>query len=412
MKPAIYLQAMGATSALGTDAASMRARLFADEDPAGSASDLDLGRSSCLTVTQAYSPGRALFLGCVPPETVLPDLAPLPAIFHSRNNALAAAALEQIRPQIEDAVQRFGPSRVAVVVGTSTSGVQEGETAAHQWVTASSFPDGFDFALQELGNTAEFVAHYLGVTGPAYVVSTACSSGAKALAAGARLLQAGWVDAVIAGGVDALCRFTVSGFSALELVSATRCNPLSVHRNGINLGEGSAFFLMRRGTESSIGPIRLAGWGESQDAYHMSAPDPQGVGAIAAMQQALGRAGIAAAQVDYVNLHGTATAHNDAMETLAVNRVLGSEVPVSSTKPLTGHTLAAAGALEAAIAWHVLYDNASGRLPAHWWDGVADPGLAAVHPVAPGESLGRGARYVLSNSFAFGGSNAALVLAA
>lgn len=400
MKPAIYLQAVGTTSALGADAASMRARLFAGEDP------------GCLTVTQAYSPGRPLFLGCVPPETVLPDLTQLPAVFHSRNNALAAAALEQIRPQIEDAIQRFGPSRVAVVAGTSTSGVREGEVAAHQWVTRASFPDSFDFALQELGNTAEFVAHYLGVTGPAYVVSTACSSGAKALAAGARLLQAGWVDAVVAGGVDALCRFTVSGFSALELVSATRCNPLSVHRNGINLGEGSAFFLMRRGSGPSIGPVRLAGWGESEDAYHMSAPDPQGVGAMAAMQQALGRAGVTAASVDYVNLHGTATTHNDAMETLAVNQLFGSGIAVSSTKPLTGHTLAAAGALEAAVAWHALHDNDAGRLPAHWWDGAADPGLAAVHPVAPGESLGRPVRYVLSNSFAFGGSNAALVLAA
>lgn len=408
MKPAIYLQAMGATSALGADAASMRARLFAGGDPGGF---ID-GLTDCLTITEAYSPGRPLSLGCVPPTTVLPDLTQLPAIFHSRNNALAAAALEQIRPQINDAIQRFGPARLAVVVGTSTSGVREGEAAAHQWVTRASFPDGFDFALQELGNTAEFVAHYLGVTGPAYVVSTACSSGAKALAAGARLLQAGWVDAVVAGGVDALCQFTVSGFSALELVSATRCNPLSVHRKGINLGEGSAFFLMRRGSGPSIGPVRLAGWGESQDAHHMSAPDPQGVGAMAAMQQGLERAGIAAAQVDYINLHGTATLHNDAMETLAIHRLFGSETMVSSTKPLTGHTLAAAGALEAAVAWHVLHDNDTGRLPAHWWDGAVDSALSAVHPVAPGESLGRPVRHVLSNSFAFGGSNAALVLAA
>jgi 3-oxoacyl-[acyl-carrier-protein] synthase-1 len=157
--------------------------------------------------------------------------------------------------------------------------------------------------------------------------------------------------------------------------------------------------------------VRLAGWGESADAHHMSAPEPSGRGAAEAMRRALARAGVAPGEVDYVNLHGTATPQNDAMESLAVERVLGRDVAVSSTKPLTGHALAAAGAIEAVFAWHALVDNPTGRLPVHWWDGVADPALPALRAVAPGMALGRPLRHVLSNSFAFGGSNASLLFA-
>jgi 3-oxoacyl-[acyl-carrier-protein] synthase-1 len=269
------------------------------------------------------------------------------------------------------------------------------------------WPESYDYAQQEMGNSAAFLAGELGTSGPSYCISTACSSGAKALASGARLLRAGLADAVVAGGVDALSRFTIAGFSALESVSAERCNPLSAHRKGINIGEGAALFLMSR----EAGPVRLAGWGESSDAHHMSAPEPTGRGALAAMTQALARAQAAADTIDYVNLHGTATPHNDAMESLAVAQLLGLEVAVSSTKPLTGHTLAAAGAIEAAVAWHTLVDNPSGRLAPHWWDGVTDPQLPPLRIAQPGESLGHRPRHVLSNSFAFGGSNASLVLA-
>ncbi|MBC7664818.1 MAG: beta-ketoacyl-[acyl-carrier-protein] synthase II, partial [Caulobacter sp.] len=245
----------------------------------------------------------------------------------------------------------------------------------------------------------------LGTPGPAFAISTACSAGVKAIATGARLLRAGAVDAAVAGGGDALTGSTTAGSSALDAVSAERCNPLSANRRGINIGEGAALFLMGR----DEGPVRLSGWGESADAHHMSAPEPAGRGAAEAMQRALARAGVVAADVDYVNLHGTATEQNDAMESLAVQRVLGGDVAVSSTKPLTGHTLAAAGALEAAFAWHTLVGNPTGRLPVHWWDGVADPALPALRAVAPGTALGRPVCHVLSNSFAFGGSNAALL---
>ncbi len=257
-----------------------------------------------------------------------------------------------------------------------------------------------------MGTAAQFVRLRSGAQGPAWTLSTACSSSAKALASAARLLRAGVVDAVIAGGSDSLCRFTVAGFSALESVSALRCNPFSQHRSGINIGEGAALFLLTR----EIGPVVLAGWGESSDAHHMSAPDPQGQGAIDALQQALKRADWSPADVDYVNLHGTATDHNDAMESLAVSEVLGTGVPASSTKPLTGHTLGASGAIEAALCWMMLAENPLQRLPPHWWDGAVDEALPALSLVAPGTCLARPLRRILSNSFAFGGSNAVLAL--
>ncbi len=387
---AIYLQAQSCVCALGDTPEAIRAGLWA-------------GAPSGVAPTDAHTPGRMLHLGRV--TTPLPSLAGLPARQRSRNNALLLAALAPLRAQIQAAVDRFGPSRVAVVLGVSTAGLDEGVAAVRQVHAGFGWPPGYDYALQEMGNAAQCVAQLLGVSGPSYAISTACSSGAKALASGARLLRSGMADAVVAGGGDALSGFTIAGFSALDAVAAERCNPLSVNRAGINIGEGAALFLMGR----DDGPVRLAGWGESADAHHMSAPEPSGRGAAEAMQRALARAGVAPRDVDYVNLHGTGTPQNDAMESLAVERVLGRDVPVSSTKPLSGHALAAAGAIEAAFAWHALVDNPTGRLPVHWWDGAADPALPALRPVAPGMALGRPLRHVLSNSFAFGGSNASLL---
>ncbi|TXI99536.1 MAG: beta-ketoacyl-ACP synthase [Aquabacterium sp.] len=390
----VYLQELGLICSLGSGVGTVRQALMHPAQARG------------LTPTDRYSPGRVLHVGEV--AQALPDLRHLPAPYQTRNNALDWAALAQIRPAVDAAIARFGADRVAIVVGTSTSGLTEGEAARAQFEREHSWPEGFSYAQQELGNLAECLAVALGLTGIAHVISTACSSGAKALASGARLLKAGLADAVIAGGCDVLGAFTVAGFSALESVSPEVCNPLSQHRRGINLGEGAALFLMGR----DAGPVQLAGWGETSDAHHMSAPDPSGLGAIRAMRAALARAGLTPDAIDYLNLHGTATPHNDAMESLAVAEVLGSAVRVSSTKPLTAHTLAAAGALEAAFAWLTLVDNPLGQLPPHWWDGQADPALPALAVVRPGDQLGRAPRYVMSNSFAFGGSNATLILGA
>ncbi len=390
----VFLNAVGAVCALGAGLDKLRPALFAADAAGG------------LVFSDRFSPGRVLPLGAV--SASLPSLDDAPWWQRTRCNALAAAALAPIEAAVAAAVARHGPHRVAVVIGGSTSGLPEGEQAVQRRRADGHWPAGYGYLQQELGATAAFVAARSGAAGPATVVSTACSSGAKALAAGARLLRAGLADAVVAGGADALCRFTVAGFSALESVSATRCNPLSASRDGINLGEGAALFLMSR----EPGPVRLAGWGESSDAHHMSAPAPDGRGAIAAMQQALARAGLPASAVDYVNLHGTATPHNDAMESLAVAAVLGPAVPVSSTKPLTGHALGAAGAIEAVLAWLALVDNPQGLLPPHWWDSRRDSALPALTVAEPGSRLGRPLRHVLSNSFAFGGSNASLLLSA
>lgn len=390
----IHLNAMGVLCALGNGADEVRAALWREDGPHGG------------EVTDRFTPGRPLHVGSLPSAPVL--RADMPPSQRTHNNAMLLQALAQIRPEAEAALNRFGTARVAVVLGTSTSGIREGGAAVRARLAQGRWPDAFHYGQQELGTTAAFVAAQLGARGPAYTLSTACSSGAKTLAAAARLLNAGIADAVIAGAADSLCPFTIGGFSALEAVSAARANPFSAHRAGINLGEGAALFVVSR----EPGPVRLAGWGESSDAYHISAPDPEGRGAQQAMRQALARAGLAPAQIDYLNLHGTGTEHNDAMESRAVHAVLGADVPASSTKPMTGHALGAAGAIEAALLWLTLVDNPHGRLPPHWWDGVPDPALPALRLVGPHERLGCAPRHALSSSFAFGGSNCALLLGA
>jgi 3-oxoacyl-[acyl-carrier-protein] synthase-1 len=391
---AIYLNGLGLVCSLGSGAGEVRRALAAADAPRG------------LVPADDFLPGRTLPVGRV--HAALPSDDAWPLWQQGRNNRLAAEALRQVEGAVRAAIGRFGPQRVAVVLGGSTSGVREGELAVQRRRREGAWPAGYHYRQQELGTTAAFVAAACGAQGPAYVISTACSSGAKALAAGARLLNAGMADAVVAGGVDTLCAFTLAGFGALESLSAARCNPLSKHRDGINLGEGAALFLMTR----EPGAVRLAGWGETVDAHHMSAPDPEGRGAIDAMRQALQRGGVAAEAVDYVNLHGTATPQNDAMESRAVAAVFGPDVAVSSTKPMTGHALGAAGAIEAAFGWLALADNPRGALPPHWWGGEADPGLPRLNVAPPGAALGRPLRHVMSNSFAFGGSNAALLLGA
>jgi 3-oxoacyl-[acyl-carrier-protein] synthase-1 len=391
-KPSVYLNALGMVCALGRGAEVIADALFAADAPRGV-------RSST-----RYTPGRCVAVGEV--DAPLPSLTHFAMPFHSRNNALLLDALDQIRSQVDAAIEQFGAARVAVILGTSTSGIGESEHAMPQRLASGQWPAGYHYGQQEIGAPSRFVALASGAGGPSWTISTACSSSAKALASAARLLRAGIVDAVIAGGADSLCAFTIGGFSALEAVSATRCNPFSRHRDGINIGEGAALFLMTR----DISAVRLAGWGESSDAHHISAPDPTGAGALASMHEALQRAQVRPAEVDYVNLHGTATQQNDAMEARAVSSVLGDRVPVSSTKPLTGHALGAAGAIEAGLCWLSLAHNPHSLLPPHWWDGATDPELPVLDFAAPGRRAKAPLRYALSNSFAFGGSNASVLL--
>jgi 3-oxoacyl-[acyl-carrier-protein] synthase-1 len=357
-----------------------------------------------LTSSDVFSAGRLLQLGLYQG-----DLPPVPLSdkkWHSRNNQFALAALNQIDSEVATAIGRFGAHRVAVIIGTSTSGIAESESAIRQWVRSGVVPSWYDYGLQEVGATAQFIAKVLGTKGPVYGISTACSSGAKALAAARRLIRAGICDAAIAGGVDTLCQLTVSGFSSLEAVSDTRSNPFSKNRNGINIGEGAALFLV----SSAVGGVALSGVGEGSDAYHISAPEPGGAGAVRCMTGALDDAGITAAEVGYVNLHGTATVLNDQMESQAMQEVFGLDTLCSSTKPFTGHTLGAAGAVEAGICWLMFEGDGGELLPVNVWDGERDPELPAINLVSANSSLNSPLSYVLSNTFAFGGNNISLIL--
>ncbi|ALM54479.1 3-oxoacyl-ACP synthase [Halomonas huangheensis] len=346
--------------------------------------------------SNAWRPEQPLPLGSV--DTPLPDDSDWPAEHRSRNNRLLAAALQRLAPTLDSWRAANPAARMGVVMGTSTSGISETEHALKYRLAKGEWPDDFIYYRHELGAPADFVAWWCGVDGPAYTLSTACTSSARALASASRLIKAGVCDAVIAGGADSLCQLTVSGFSSLDAVSIDPCKPFSAARSGINLGEGAALFLVT----GESGGIQLKGYGETSDAHHISAPRPDGSGAHDAMAAALQMGGVEPSRVDYLNLHGTATRQNDSMEALAVARLFPEGVPCSSTKSLTGHTLGACGALEAAFCWLAM---AHGRLPPHL--DTPDPELPSLS-YSQGEQ--REVRRTLSNAFAFGGNNIALLL--
>ncbi|REC94177.1 beta-ketoacyl-ACP synthase [Kushneria indalinina] len=353
-----------------------------------------------LTVSERYTPGRMLALGDVTAALVSGDAWPVEHA--SRNNRLIATALKALGPQLDEALARHAPHRIAVVMGTSTSGISETEAAIARTGPGNDFDERYRYAHQELGAPAHFIRAHLGLSGPAWTISTACSSGARALSAARRLLLSGQADAVIAGGADTLCNLTVHGFDALGAISDAPCQPFTRDRCGINIGEAAALFIVTR----EAGGVQLTGYGESSDAHHISAPAPDGQGAITAIRQALNMAGRSPGEIDYLNLHGTATTHNDAMEALALHDVFGEHPPpASSTKALTGHTLGAAGALEAAFCWLALEH---GFLPRHVHDQALDETLMPLSLV-DADTTGQ-PRVALSNAFAFGGNNAALVL--
>ena len=391
-----YLNALGVICALGRDKQEVTRNLFA-------------GDYSGMRSEAGWVPERSLPVGAVAGE--LAAIPPELIRQRSRNNQLLLEAALQIRPDIDRAIQTYGRDRIGIVLGTSTSGIDEASQGLAHYIRDQQFPADYDYQQQELGAPANFLADWLQVSGPAYVISTACTSSARALMSAQRLLDLGVCDVVLCGGVDTLCKLTLNGFSALEAVSGQRCNPFSRHRNGINIGEAAVLFLMSKQPGDGQA-IALLGSGASSDAHHISAPEPSGRGARQAMRKALHRAGLQPQQISYLNLHGTATAHNDAMESHAVAAVFPEGVPCSSTKPMTGHTLGAAGALEAAFCWLSLSTgNREHALPPHVWDGQADPELPALNWVTPATRLtSTGPRYLMSNSFAFGGNNVSLII--
>lgn len=382
MRP-VYIHSVGINNALGEDAASIRDRIFSVI-------------SSPLEPYRELISKKSTFVGRV--RAVLPEL---PAQFQnvdSRTNQLLVQAVRQIQIPIQSQIAKYGPHRVGVVLGTSTSGILEGESGFKMQLQNTG---AIQYSRQEIGNCAPFLASYLGIQGPAYTISTACSSSKKAIASGRRLIQSGICDAVIVGGVDSLCELTLNGFDALESVSTEVCNPFSVNRDGINIGEGAAVFLISR----DAADVLICGVGEASDGYHISAPDPAGRGAEIAIRQALEEARLAPQDMGYVNLHGTATPKNDEMESGIMRRIFGPEVISSSTKPVIGHTLGAAGAQELAFCYWSLLDK---RIPPHIWDQQADPALPKLRFAKLGDRLDK--PYTMSNSFAFGGNNASVVL--
>ncbi|WP_149538289.1 beta-ketoacyl-ACP synthase [Siccirubricoccus phaeus] len=349
-----------------------------------------------------------IWIGRVPGlETV--TLPAALAGFACRNNRLAELALgcDGFAGAVAAARARHGADRIAVVLGTSTAGIEETEQAWQQRENGTGpLPASFDYArTHDLQALPRYLRARLGLRGPALVVSTACTSGVRAMTEAAALIAAGVADAAVAGGVDTLCRMTLHGFASLELLSrGGPTRPCAADRDGISIGEGAGLVLLEREGDGPADAPLLLGAGASSDGHHMSSPHPEGLGAVAAMRAALDSAGLAPGGIDYVNLHGTGTRANDAMEDRAVHQVFGSFVPCSSTKGWTGHTLGASGAVEAIIALLCLEEGlVPGCLNLTELDAEFRADVAM-------ENRPAALRRVMSNSFGFGGSNCSLVL--
>lgn len=389
MNSRTYIQAYSCVSAMGRTKQAHARSLLA-------------GHSPGMGVSTAWRKHSApAFVG-----SVLDEFPAVRNLEHdTRNNRILQACLGDIESEVRTAISAVGSSRFAIVAGTSTSGIAEAETALFSSAPGSIHED-YEYARQEFGSPAAFLKDLLGTTGPSFALSTACTSSTNAFISARRLLRLGLADAVLVVGADSLCRTTVEGFISLEAVSDTLCLPMSAHRKGINIGEGAGVFLLSR----EPGPIELRGVGESCDAYHLSSPDPTGRGAEAAMRAALRDADLTHADIDYVNLHATGTIKNDQMESLAMQRVFPAGVACSGTKSLTGHTLGAAGAIEAALCCLAITENI---LPPHVWDGHPDLTLPPLRLASVGQPFPQGAKQVcMTNNFAFGGSNVSLILAA
>jgi 3-oxoacyl-[acyl-carrier-protein] synthase-1 len=333
------------------------------------------------------------------------ELPPLPAALSAwttRTARLAQLLIAQLEAPLAKLRARVRPERFAVILGTSTVGADVTEDAFRHYIERGALPADYDlWRHHTYGALLHVVTELCGARGPAWVVSTACTSSAKPLATAQRMLAADMIDAALVGGIDTLCSMTLRGFFSLDSLSPGACKPFSSKRDGINIGEGGALLVLERGGDAVA---LLEAVGESSDAYHISAPHPQGVGARLAMQRALEQAGVRPSDVDYINAHGTGTRLNDSAEAQAISSLLGDEVPVVSTKGYTGHMLGAAGASEAVM---TLLSLAGGFVPQSLG---ADPIDEAIKLNIPLQRLHGQFRRGLSNSFAFGGNNVSVLV--
>ena len=333
------------------------------------------------------------------------------AEYNCRNARVALTALNDaeggVRAAVEIAKEKYGVHRIGVIIGTSTSGLYETEAAYGVLLETGKMPDDFHFVSEHAYQaTARFVQLELGLTGICFAISTACSSGAKAIAAGQRLINSGLCDAVVVGGVDTLCRLTLRGFRSLELVADKPCTPMDKNRQGISIGEAAGLLLLEKCHADNASAMKVLSVGESSDAHHMSTPHPEGKGAALAMNQALQLAGLKTQDIDYLNLHATATKINDRVEGRAVFSVFTDTVPCSGTKGITGHTLGAAGALETIIALlalkHQLIPGTQGLQSVD-----EDCHCQVIHSPVQAQNM----QIAMSNSFGFGGNNASVIVA-
>jgi 3-oxoacyl-[acyl-carrier-protein] synthase-1 len=337
-------------------------------------------------------------------RTPLPELPAELAVRSTRIARMAAHLVNGLEEPLRLARERYAPDRIGIFLGTSTAGAEMTERAYKTFVEEGAFPVGYDFKKQHtFGAVLHVVAALTGVTGPACMTSTACTSSGKTFASAQRLINAGIIDAAIVGGLDTLCSLTLLGFNALQALDTRICRPFHPERNGINIGEGGAFALVERAGDARM---LIAGIGETSDAYHISAPHPEGRGAFDAMGQAMARAGCKPEDVDHVNAHGTGTRLNDSAEAKAILRLMPAEIPVVSTKGFTGHTLGAAAALEFSFAAMAIEE---GWIPPSLGADILDP---EIHLNVSNERRMGNFKRIISNSFAFGGNNVSLLVQA
>ncbi|OYQ73356.1 beta-ketoacyl-[acyl-carrier-protein] synthase family protein [Wohlfahrtiimonas sp. G9077] len=385
----IYINALGLVNGLGMNNASIVQAL--KENQSGLVQDASM--------LLDHSP---TYLGKI--TGALPTIAPPLMQHNSRNNQLTLAAFMQIEKEVAALLANYPTDRIGIIMGTSTSGIAEGERAlAHHLATGEHDPH-FNYQQQMFSDPSDFLAAYLGITGPCYTVSTACSSSAKAISSGAALIEAGIIDAAIVGGTDSLCQLSINGFHALGALSMTPCMPLSQHRSGISIGEASGLMILSK----KEAPLALLGYGHSSDAHHISAPHPEGKGAQSAMMRALAHANLSPSEIGYINLHGTGTALNDSAEAKAVHAIFHDQVPCSSTKALTGHTLGAAGITELGLSALILQHDLPLPIQSFSPDNPFDERLMPIHVIT--EHYMITSPIILSNSFAFGGNNTSLII--
>jgi 3-oxoacyl-[acyl-carrier-protein] synthase-1 len=334
----------------------------------------------------------------------LPTLPPTLESWSTRTSQIARQLLNDLVQEVDRMRATWKPERIAVILGTSTAGADVTEMAYRNLLAQGAMPPDYDlFKQHSYGAILHVVRDLVGSTGPSWVISTACTSSAKPLATAQRLLDADLIDAAVVGGIDTLCRLTLHGFKSLDALSDEPMRPFCESRKGLNIGEGGAFLIIER---SGIPVALLEGVGESSDAYHISAPHPEGLGARLSMQRALDQGAYASDSVDHVNAHGTGTRLNDVSESAAIESLLGRDVPVTSTKSYTGHMLGGAGGTEAALSILAIQE---GFIPASLRAGPVDEKIAIQVATL---RIDTPIRRVLSNSFAFGGNNVSVLVGA